>query len=410
MKNFEILYETFRAMIRNRHRYYKHIVSMVLSIAAVIVLQCMSRTIIPLLFSSEEKNREYSLVTIRCEAMDDSVNAAMISEDDITDALNNACECFSVVSETVCCGVLSDSDVRAGVDVEAVSDGFWLENGLDMLCGSPFTDSCWRTGGAAAVISDKTALAVFGETDICGRNIYINTVEYGVIEVVVCGVYLSDKISSSEVNETVYVSRRFMNSRYHVESKLYEEITYAISGKADRDKIVQVLMPLGIALTDKSVVITTEYDDDKKNSSTGFVSLLMNVLLVFAVLAFFLSNMSIMNMTFIMIGRRTKEIGIRKAVGGQTDDIRLQIITESNITAMAGSLLGILVGLITGNLILIIAEKFAMHGETPLQLCIPLKSIVLSVAGTFILSTLLALFPADSASRMTVTDAIRSRE
>lgn len=409
MKKFAIIYETFYSVVKNRQRYYKHIVCMVLSIATVIVLQCMSRAILPLFFSSDENSGGWSLITVRCEPTvnDDSIDTAVLSEPEITAVLNATCKCFPIISEPVCSGEIPD--IRENVDIEAVSEGFWLGDTSDMLSGSPLTDPCWNTGNSATVISDKTAKAVFGDTDVCGQSIHINTKEYGLMEFTVCGVYLSDKLSGGE-NETVYVSRRYMTSHYHTESELCEEITYAITGDMDRQKLSQALLPLNIATSDSSLTLAVEYSDDKENTASGFVNFLMDILLVFAVLAFFLSNIGIMNMTFIMIGRRTKEIGIRKAVGGQMGDIRLQIITESNLTAMAGSLLGILCGLIVGNAILLATEKFAMHGEVPLQLCIPWGSIILSTSGTFILSTLLSLFPANKAAHMTAIDAIRSRE
>lgn len=395
-------------MFQKRKRYYKHIISMIMSVAAVIVLQCMSQSIIPMLFSSTKNNSDFSLITFRCETQNDNTNTEIISEPELTSEINKHFECFPIINETICRGEFST--IKESIDIEAVTDGFWLESNLEMCSESPFINSCWQTDNAAAVISNKTATTLFGDSNACRKKIFINTAEYGVIEFTVCGVYVSDKNTDIESNEIIYVNLNFMNSHYHVENKQYEEITYAISGKPDNDTLSQILIPLNIASADKSVRITVRNDIDEDNAESGFVSLIMNILLSFAVIAFFLSNIIILNMTFIMVGRRTREIGIRKAVGGQTHDIRLQIIAESTITAMAGNLIGILSGLLTGNLIIFASEKFAMHGEVPFELCIPLKSIVISATGTILLSTLLALLPADIACRMTVTDAIRHRE
>ncbi len=106
----------------------------------------------------------------------------------------------------------------------------------------------------------------------------------------------------------------------------------------------------------------------------------------------------LMNIMLVSVTERTKEIGIRKAVGASAKTIRMQFLMESIVIGQIGGVIGIILGILMGNVVSIFVET----GFT-----IPWNWILLGVTICFIVSVISGYYPANKASKMDPIESLR---
>ena len=120
-----------------------------------------------------------------------------------------------------------------------------------------------------------------------------------------------------------------------------------------------------------------------------------------------------MNIMLVSITERTKEIGIRKALGAKNKDIRQQFLIESVMLCLVGGIIGILLGVLFGFLLGKIAMTLinSYYAEYSSYIIMNVRpsgiAILLSVAFSMLIGVFFGSYPAKKAARMEVIDALR---
>ncbi len=135
-------------------------------------------------------------------------------------------------------------------------------------------------------------------------------------------------------------------------------------------------------------------------SSLGQVTGILTIFLsMIAGISLLVGGIGIMNIMLVSVTERTREIGLRKAVGASSAAIRTQFLIESIVLALLGGLLGVALGwLITTIGGLLVPD---------LQLSLTLDSIVLATSVSGLIGVIFGLYPANRAARMRPIDALR---
>ena len=105
-----------------------------------------------------------------------------------------------------------------------------------------------------------------------------------------------------------------------------------------------------------------------------------------------------MNIMLVSVTERTKEIGIRMAIGATASDIRIQFLIESFLLSIIGGLIGIVVGVAGAELI---------HILTKMNILISSFSIILSLTVSGLIGVFAGFYPAYKASLLNPIDALR---
>ena len=105
-----------------------------------------------------------------------------------------------------------------------------------------------------------------------------------------------------------------------------------------------------------------------------------------------------MNIMLVSVTERTKEIGIRMAIGAKASDIRFQFLIESFLLSMAGGLIGVVTG---------VAGAHLMHTFAGMNIAITVQSILLSMGFSAAIGIGFGYYPAYKASLLNPIDALR---
>ena len=147
-------------------------------------------------------------------------------------------------------------------------------------------------------------------------------------------------------------------------------------------------------------------DDFSFRTSETFIQFYKNVtsgiyfaMIAISSIALLVGGIVIMNIMLVSVSERTKEIGIRMAVGARRQDILLQFLIESALLSGTGGLIGIILGLSVAKLI---------SATTSLPSTVEPVSIVVAIAVSASVGLFFGLYPANKAAKLDPVDALRS--
>ncbi|MCX7995847.1 MAG: ABC transporter permease [candidate division WOR-3 bacterium] len=125
----------------------------------------------------------------------------------------------------------------------------------------------------------------------------------------------------------------------------------------------------------------------------GFVAIV-----AIAVISLIVGGIGIMNIMLVSVAERTREIGIRKAVGASNQNILLQFLTESSVLALVGGIIGIILGVLLALLISIVS---------PLKAAVSLWMIILGFGFSAAVGIFFGMYPARKAASLNPIEALR---
>jgi len=142
-------------------------------------------------------------------------------------------------------------------------------------------------------------------------------------------------------------------------------------------------------------IITNDQLISQFNDMTKYIKLGAGIIAFIAIVA---AGIGIMNIMLVSVTERTKEIGIRKAIGAKRKTILAQFVVEAIALSWFGGLIGIILGIIGGNIV---------AGILGFSIVIPLDWIVIGLLVTTIVGVVFGVYPAVKASNLDPIEALR---
>jgi putative ABC transport system permease protein len=256
------------------------------------------------------------------------------------------------------------------------------------------------------VMGASIARKLFGGIDPVGRMIQIDRKNFQVLGV------LEDKGGDSWVglDDTVYVPvstalYRLFNRRH------LSQITISVDAQENIDETMDVvdaeMMKLhkikGRAEPDFMIRSMNEWRQRVQESTGAFTMLLMSI----ASVSLLVGGIGIMNIMLVSVTERTREIGIRKAIGAKRRDILKQFLIEAMTISLMGGILGIALGVAGAQIIPKLPIWKAMSSGGEWESVISYESIVVSFVFSCAVGIFFGLYPALKASRLNPVDALR---
>ncbi|MGH7470611.1 MAG: ABC transporter permease [Longimicrobiales bacterium] len=290
-----------------------------------------------------------------------------------------------------------------GIEVENVwltgaSAEFFNIRDYEVVRGRLFTAPEDRMGVPVAILGHETADKAFGALDPLGRSVRINGAQFRVIGILKKqGTLFGMSMDNRAIAPSRSTMARFVSPHNYVDEILVRPVY-------DTD-LERARMDIEATMRIRHQLRPTEANDfaiDTAEDSLSFWQAIRRILLIafpgLVSIALVVGGIVIMNIMLVSVIERTREIGLRKALGARRRDIMWQMLVESATLSGAGAALGIGLGIGLAQLV---------RAISPLPATIsPLWMSIATVMGISV-GMLAGLYPASRASRMDPVVALR---
>jgi putative ABC transport system permease protein len=282
--------------------------------------------------------------------------------------------------------------------VTGTTDLFLRVRDWPLALGRNFTESELRSGAAVCILGQTVRRELFGAQNPIDSSIRLNKLSCKVIGV------LTEKGQSSfgqDQDEIVLIPLRAMQRRITGNDDVNNMLVSAREGMSTQ----RVKQSIELLMRERRRIRPGEEDNfsvmDMKQVASAMTStteVLTGLLGAVAAVSLVVGGVGIMNIMLVSVTERTREIGIRLAVGAMASDVLLQFLVEAVVLALLGGLIGIVLGLATA--------AFAAQG-----LGLPFVFNGGIVALAFVFSAAVGIvfgyFPAKRAAQLDPIEALR---
>lgn len=293
-----------------------------------------------------------------------------------------------VVTQT---GTITYQGEITRADVFGVWENYFAMGNFSAESGSIISQSDVERTRKVVVLGSKPAKDLFGDTEPVGKTVTIGDIRYLVKGVLVSkggGGALGGDIDERIVIPFTTALRQFNQSRPYM----------MLVEAADQDAVVEAASDIRRTLLRrlKEDDFTVLEQKELLSTITQFLSVITVALGGIAAISLLVGGIGIMNIMLVSVTERTREIGLRKAVGATGRDILLQFLIESVIVSLVGGIIGILIG---G------AGSLALRSFVQTE--VTLWSVLLASGFSALIGIVFGVAPAIRASRLDPIEALR---
>jgi len=279
----------------------------------------------------------------------------------------------------------------------------WAEvRSRELAYGSFFTADDETAAANVIVLGSETADELFGTTNVVGQDVTIDDEAFEIIGVLTSAGSSGDTslddlavVPMTTMVETLDAS----NSSEAVQTIYIKAASSDLLSAASQESESLLLNLHGITSADDAD-FTIDVQDSLIDAATSVYEKLTVLLTGIAALALLVGGIGVMNIMLVSVTERTREIGLRKALGASPGTIRNQFLIEAMILGLSGGALGVLIGV---GLALILPSVL---GST---IVISGTAVLVSVFVAVGIGAVFGVYPAVRAARLAPIDALRDQ-
>jgi putative ABC transport system permease protein len=285
-----------------------------------------------------------------------------------------------------------------GVLISGASSEVFEVRDLQVERGRPFTPQEAERGVPVIVLGSQTAEVIFESADPLGRSVRIEGFPYRVVGVLASkGSLFGQSLDNLAVAPARSPIQSITNPHGIVDQIVIQTLDPArlLEAKAEVEGIMRVRRRLRPAEASDFALETV---DETLSFWDRISRILFLALPGLVAISLVVGGIVIMNIMLVSVMERTREIGVRKALGARRRDIMTQVIVESATLSTAGAILGVAAG---GGLATLVAAL------SPLPAAVDPKWVSLGVALGMTVGIAAGVYPAAQASKLDPVDALR---
>ncbi len=262
------------------------------------------------------------------------------------------------------------------------------------------------TASRVAVLGKTTAKTLFADQDPVGKTIKINRVMFKVVGV------MTEKGGTSQFggsqDDVLFIPLTSAGQRLFGSAALTPQgaprVSSVFVSAKDESRIDQAMLQITDVLRQRHKIVYQQDDFTvlSQKDLLGALKQITDILTIFlaaiAAISLLVGGIGIMNIMLVSVTERTREIGIRKAIGARRKDILLQFLIEAITMSVSGGIVGILLGAGVGQLVNLTGQITTVVAPS---------SVALAVGFSVAVGLFFGLYPAGRAASLHPIDALR---
>jgi putative ABC transport system permease protein len=411
MKPLKIIQIAWRGLAKNKLRSLLTMLGVIIGVSAVIIMVAVSAWVEAtikenitrlgsnLIFVQENMQRGGFGPGVRSMA-----NEQGLTYDDayaIVDQVNGV--------EGMVVEMNSSQTVKAGnialdsISVLGTTVDFPEVRDMEIAEGRFLTQTDVDRAQVVAVLGADLAEELFGDAPAVGQVVSIGNVKHTVV-----GVFIpKGQVGDTEYDSRIYIPitvvfKKFTDHFFaRVAGDQVRMIYVKIKEGTDMDAVIlQIELLLAkrhnVSLEESNVTITTQEDIIKTQEST--TAAFRDLLAWVAAVSLLVGGIGIMNIMLVSVTERTREIGIRQAIGASPADIRWQFLTEALLLSLTGGLIGVLTG---------VGGSWLFNEFGTMRTVVVSSSILLAFGSAAAVGIFFGFYPANKAAQLDPIEALR---
>ncbi|MFA6297436.1 MAG: ABC transporter permease [Candidatus Paceibacterota bacterium] len=395
-------------MKTNKSRSALTILGIVIGIAAIILIMSLGQGAQKLILSQVQGLGSKSVIVVpgrQLEGPPTTVGLDSLKEKDVqaVENKNNVPYAANVIPLVFGADISSFESQNYRVSIYGSSEKLPIIFDVEPSEGIFFSEDDVKGSSNVVVIGSKTNEKLFLGDSGLGKRIKIKDKTFKVIGI------LPSKGASSIINFDDGVIIPYTAVQNYISgSKHFDRILVDVDSEVNIDQTVQ-------DVTDtmrRSHNITNPTKDDftivNQKDLANKIGVITTALTYFlaavAAISLLVGGIGIMNIMLVSVTERTREIGLRKAVGATTRDILMQFLFESVVLTMLGGIIGVIIGTLLSFLIAIIISKVFSFGW---EFIFPVGGAILGISVSTIIGLTFGIYPASQAAKKSPIEALR---
>ena len=407
----------FAGLKSNKMRSFLTMLGIIIGISSVIAISTLGSIMEASVMDIFNSQGGSNLVGFQLTTKDDAARDYIMVEDFITeDMIKDVQKKFGdeidavIMSAGASSGKMTLHRKEYDINLYGVSSGYIRSSMTKVIAGRYISDKDCEQMRSTCVISDRQAQKVFGSVrGAIGKSISV-TVDGEMTDLTVVGVYeyqLSG-IMSATVNMTgedwngeIYMPYSTFNRNMGMNDDTFYYFNLNTKTGVDATEFcdkVQSYINNTYYRDNDSIEVMYQTAESQMAMIDQVLGTLQVAISVIAGISLLVGGIGVMNIMLVSVTERTREIGVRKAMGAPNSAIRMQFIVESIIICLIGGAIGILLGIGLGNIAGAIVGTMAPPS---------LGSIVLAVGFSMGIGIFFGYYPANRAAKLDPIEALR---
>lgn len=394
----EIIKMSFESLLANKTRSFLSMLGIIIGVATVIAVFAIGQGAQQAVDQQFQGLSADSIIVMSLRGKIESSKLKTIDSKIITENSPHISEATAIIQGTMAVSFNSES---GSFNIMGVEKNYFKMSNIEIETGRLITEDDIINNEKVAVLGSEAIEILFLENknEIIGQNIKING---KVIEVIGTIKETGRSMGKNSLDDAI-----FLPNTTTEKSILGSNTSIMIFTVADDVKNIEIASKEIVKALREEHNLSDNQEDDFKIMDAGAMvgaaqesaELMTFLLTSVAAIVLLVSGIGIMNVMFVTVAERTKEIGISKAIGGKQEDILSQFLLESMTLSTIGGLLGVGLGLS----IIPILSKFNI-----MTVAFSWIGPIIGFCFSVIVGVFFGFYPALKASRLDPVDALRS--